>query len=121
MLQRVYTYTATLEKSIDLPVIDTLFTKKDNVISWTGDPCSGSSEIITFHVGFILPLATVTTSQAGATSLTVKAGALGPSVYPGLTRMRIERQTTSSLQQGTQMGGKIVTKYRSRVKWVYVK
>jgi hypothetical protein len=120
-LNRIYTNTAYLEKSIDLPVIDTLYTRKDNVISWIGDPCSGSSEIITFHVGFILPLATVTTSQAGATSITVKAGALGSSVGEGLTRMRIERQTTSSLQQGTQMGGKIVTRYKSRIKWVYVK
>jgi hypothetical protein len=121
MLQRVYTNTATLEKSIELPVIDTLFTKKDNVISWTGDPCSGSSEVITFNAGFILPLATVTTSQAGATSITVKAGALGTDVGQGLTRMRIDRQTTFSLQQGTQMGGKIVTRYKSKLKWVYVK
>jgi hypothetical protein len=121
MLQRVYTNNVAVETSIDLPAIDTLYKTRDNVITWTGDPCSGSSEIVTLHVGLVLPLLSVTTSTAGATSVTVKSGALGTDASSGWIRLRIDRETTFPLQQGTQMGGKIVTRYKSKVKWVYVK
>ena len=118
--KRVYTNAAAIESSIQLPTIDTLFKNKDNVITWAGDPCSGSAETITFHEGIILPWPIATTTLAGATSITIKAGAMS-GAGSGLTRIRIDRETTSSLQQGTQAGGKITRKYKSKVKWVYLK
>jgi hypothetical protein len=120
-LKRVYTNTAEIEKSIGLPTIDTLYKTKDNVITWVGDPCSGVQETVTLHVGLILPLFAVTTTQAGATSVTVKSGALGPNAGSGWTRIRIDRETKSSLQQATPAGGTMYRKYKSKVKWVYVK
>ena len=119
--KRVYTNTANLEKSIELPVIDTLYKDRDQVITWVGDPCSGSPEVITMHEGLILPSSIATTSQAGATSITIKAGSYVPGFAQGYTRIRIDREVTTSLQQGTQVGGKIVNRYKSKVKWVYVK
>ena len=118
--KRVYTNTVAVENSIQLPSIDTLYKNKDNVITWVGDPCSGSQETVTLHVGFILPLYSATTNQAGATSITIKAGAFGSDLGSGFTRIRIDRETTSSLQQATPAGGKIVRKYKSKIKWVYV-
>lgn len=121
VLQRVFTNAVDVEKAIELPSIDTIFKSKDNVITWNGDPCSGPPEVITVHVGFILPLYSVTTSQAGATSITIKSEASsGIDLGSGWSRIRIDRETTSPLQQGTQAGGKIVKRYKSKVKWVWV-
>jgi hypothetical protein len=118
--KRVYTNTANLERQIELPAIDTLFKNKDNVITWQGAPCGGGNESVTIHVGIILPVAEVTTNQAGATSVTIKAGALSVWNSGVPIRIRIDRQTTFPLQQGTGAGGKIITRYESVVKKVMV-
>ena len=119
--KRVYTNSVDVEKPIELPSIDTIYKNKDNVITWIGDACSGSPEIITINVGLVLPIYSGTTSQSGATSITIKAGDTGASLGSGLSRIRIDRETSTTLQQGTQAGGKIVKRYKSKVKWVYVK
>jgi hypothetical protein len=119
--ERKYTNNTTLEPSVELPEVDTLYKSKDNVISWIGAPCAGSGETITVHVGIALPLATVSTSQAGATSVTIKASdlALWTSDLP--IRVYINRTTSGALQMGTMAGGKIQTRYDSKVRWVHIK
>jgi hypothetical protein len=119
--KRVYTNTADLQKSIELPAMDTLYKNKDNIITWIGDPITSSSESVIIHVGILLPIATVTTNQAGATSITIKKGELSLWNSEASIRVRIDRETTSPLQQGTEAGGKIITKYKSVIKRVYIK
>lgn len=118
---RVYTNTAKLQRTIELPVVDTLYKNRDNVIEWSGAPCGGSSDVITIHVGILIPVAKVSTSVAGATSITVRGSdlALYNSEMP--LRVYIERTTIAALQQGTQGGGKITTKYESKTRWVIIK
>lgn len=118
--KRLYTNVIGIQKSIELPGIDTLYTNKDNIIKWTGDPCSGTNEVITVKWGLLLT-SMESTSTAGATSVTIKAGAVTGVKSGGLTRIRIDRRTKSGLQQGTQAGGTITNTYYSKVKWVYVK
>jgi len=118
---RVYKNTTEIENSIQLPAIDTIYRSKDNVITWIGDPCAGSKEKITLHVGIILPLYSVSTNVAGATSITLKQGDLGADLGSGLTRIRIDRETSGGLQEATKSGGVMTRKYKSKVKWVYVK
>jgi hypothetical protein len=119
--KRIYTNTTVLQKPIGLPAIDTLYKNKDNVITWTGEPCSGSTEAVTIHVGILLPITTVTTNQAGATSVTIKAGSLSLWNSEAAIRVRIDRESITPLEQGTQAGGKIIRKYKSVIKWVYIK
>lgn len=119
--ERKYTNNTTVEPAVELPEADTLYKSKDNVISWSGAPCAGSDETITVHVGIALPLASASTNQAGATSVTIKGSdlALWTSDLP--IRMYINRTTSSALQMGTMAGGKIHTRYDSKVRWVHIK
>ena len=119
--KRVFTNVVEVPSSIELPPIDTLYNSKDNVITWIGDPCVGSQEVITFYQGFVIYKTIATTSQAGATSITLKAGSFGSTGNPGNTYIKLYRETTSSLQQGEIAGGKIVRRYQSMIKKVYLK
>jgi hypothetical protein len=119
--KRVFINIIDLPTSIELPPIDTLYRNKDNVVTWIGDPCLGSQEVITFYEGFIIYKTIATTSQAGATSITLKAGSFGATALPGNTYIILYRESTSSLQQGEIAGGKIIRRYESMIKKVYLK
>jgi hypothetical protein len=117
---RNYTNPAPIQTAIDLPSLDTLHTDRDNIITWSGAPVASASETVTFSYGLVLSNK-VSTSQPGATSVTVSKGAATSLKSGGWTRMRFDRKTKGPLIMGTAAGGSITRQYYSTVKWVYVK
>ena len=119
--KRVFTNIVDVPTSIELPAIDTLYRSKDNVITWIGDPCSGAQEVITFYEGFVIYNIRGTTSQAGATSITIKGSSFNQEAKAGTTYIQLHRESSTNLQQGELAGGKIVRRYESMYKKVYLK
>lgn len=117
--KRVYTNVAAIPKSISLPTIDTLYTTKDNVITWQGDPCAGGNETITVRYSLFLAKS-VSTNQAGATSITIKAASNSGLTSGSYTWIRIERYVKGPIQHGTSAGGSIYSTYYSQIKMVKV-
>jgi hypothetical protein len=118
--KRVYTNRVTRQHSIEFAPIDTLYTYKDNVVTWVGDSCSGAPEEITFSKGLMWAYKT-STSVKGAKSITIKKGDLTGAETGGWTIIRLDRKTIKPLQQGTIAGGSITNVYYSKIKWVYIK
>lgn len=114
---RIFTNTVPIQKPVELPHIDTIYTNKENKVIWEGPPCAGGSEVITLSHGILLQHY-FSTSTAGATSITFKAAGSGQA---GWTLMRIERKSHSSIQQGPPVGGTIINTYYSKIRWVYIK
>jgi hypothetical protein len=119
ILKRVYTNVVSVPKTISLPHIDTLYTTKDNVITWQGEPCAGGNEKVTVRYSLFLAKS-VSTSQAGATSVTVKLEANSGLTTGTYTWIRIERYVKQPLQHGTAAGGSIQSTYYSQIKMVKV-
>lgn len=114
---RMFTNTVPIQKEVELPHIDTIYTSKDNTVTWVGPPCSGGSEVITVSLGILLH-DYFSTSKAGAASITFRAAGTGKG---GWTLMRIERKSHLFIQQGPPVGGTITNTYYSKIRWVYLK